>query len=314
MDRLLGMEVFVKVVDSGSFARASERLQMAKATVSTIVQNLENHLGTRLLNRTTRRLSLTDDGAAYYQRSVRILSDVEETEAALAQSRAKPRGKLRVDMPISFGQYYVIPALGRFAAQYPELTVQAILNDQVTDLVEEGVDAVIRIGALTDSTLVAKKIYESRAVLVASPEFIARFGEPKTPEDLKDFNCLGLLQPGTGRLRPWTMQNGEQTYVHEPGGNFSTNNVDALVEAAVGGSGVIYLLDYILNRSLSAGLLQPVLAQWSITRPISVAYPQNRHLSAKVRVFVDFVSGLFPKVKASDMTTIVARGTQKPGT
>jgi LysR family transcriptional regulator, regulator for bpeEF and oprC len=301
MDRLLGMEVFVKVVDSGSFARASERLHMAKATVTTLIQNLENHLGTRLLNRTTRRLSLTDDGAAYYQRALRILSDVEETEAALAQSRAKPRGKLRVDMPVSLGQYYVIPALARFAAQYPELTVQAILNDQVTDLVEEGVDAVIRIGTLTDSTLVAKKVYEARAKVVASPEFIGRFGEPKAPEHLKDFNCLGLIQAGTGRLRPWTLQKATETYIHEPGGNFSTNNVDALIEAAVGGSGVVYMLDFVLNRSLSAGLLQPLLPQWSITRPISVAYPQNRHLSAKVRVFVDFVSGLFPKMKSATL-------------
>ncbi len=301
MDRLLGMEVFVKVVDSGSFARASERLQMAKATVTTLIQNLENHLGTRLLNRTTRRLSLTDDGAAYYERAVRILADVEETEASLAQSRAKPRGKLRVEMPVSLGQYYVIPALARFAAQFPELTVQAILNDQVTDLVEEGIDAVIRVGTLTDSTLVAKKVYEARAMVVASPEFIARLGEPKTPEELKDFNCLGLIQAGTGRLRPWTLQKGGETYIHEPSGNFSTNNIDALIEAAVGGSGIIYMLDYLLNRSLSAGLLQPLLPQWSIIRPISVAYPQNRHLSAKVRVFVDFVSGLFPKARSATL-------------
>ena len=302
MDRLLGMEVFIKVVDSGSFARASERLQMAKATVTTVIQNLENHLGTRLLNRTTRRLSLTDDGAAYYERAVRILSDVEETEAALAKSRAKPRGKLRVDMPVSLGQHYVVPALARFAAQYPELTVQAMLNDQITDLVEEGVDAVIRIGQLTDSTLVAKKLYESRAIVVASPEFIARFGEPKTPADLKDFNCLGLIQGSSGRLRPWTLQKGNEAYVYEPNGNFSTNNVDALVEAAIGGSGVIYLLDHILNRSLSAGLLQPLLPQWSITRPISVAYPPTRHLSAKVRVFVDFLQGLFPKSKSAALS------------
>jgi LysR family transcriptional regulator, regulator for bpeEF and oprC len=295
MDRLQGMEVFIKVVDSGSFVRASERLQMAKASVTTVIQSLENHLGTRLLNRTTRHLSLTDDGAAYYERAVRILADVEETEAALAQSRSKPRGKLRVDMPVSLGQNYVVPALARFAAQYPELTVQATLNDQVTDLVEEGVDAVIRIGTLTDSTLVARKVYESRAMLAASPEFIARFGEPKTPADLKNFSCLALIQPGTGRLRQWTMQNRSETYVHEPGGNFSTNNVDALVAAAIGGSGLIYVLDFMVNRSLSAGLLQRVLPEWSIARPISVAYPQNRHLSAKVRVFVDFVQGLFPK-------------------
>jgi LysR family transcriptional regulator, regulator for bpeEF and oprC len=302
MDRLLGMEVFVKVVDSGSFARASERLQMAKATVSTIIQSLENHLGTRLLNRTTRRLSLTDDGAAFYERAVRILSDVEDTEVALAKSRTKPHGKLRVDMPVSLGRFYVVPALARFAAQYPELTVQATLNDQVTDLVEEGVDAVIRVGTLTDSSLVAKKVYESRAMVVASPEFVARFGEAKTPEDLKDFNCLGLIQAGTGRLRPWTLQKGAETYIHEPTGNFSTNNVDALVEAAIGGSGMVYALDFVLNRALSAGLLQQVLPQWSITRPISVAYPQNRHLSAKVRVFVDFVQGLFPKSKTTRLT------------
>lgn len=299
MDRLTAMQVFVKVAELGNFSSAATRLGMAKSSVTTQIQGLENHLRTRLFNRTTRRLSLTDDGAAYFERCQRILADIEETEAALMHSRENPMGRLRVDMPVGLGRDYVIPALTRFTAQYPELVVHATLNDVVTDLVEEGVDAVIRVGHLTDSTLVARKVYDSKAVVCASPEFLARFGEPQTPEELIDYNCLGYLSPGTGRLRPWTMENGAQSHTHTPLGNFATNNVEALAEAAIGGAGIIFLLDIVVNRAIAAGLLKPILPAWSTTRPISVAYPQNRHLSAKVRVFTDFVVGLFPRQRTS---------------
>ncbi len=289
------MEVFIKVAEAQSFSRAAERAQLAKSSVTTLVQNLENHLGVRLFNRTTRRLSLTDDGAAYYERCVRILGDIQETEAALARSRSRPQGRLRVDMPVALGRDYVIPALTRFTAQYPDLTVHATLNDQVTDLVEEGVDAVIRIGKLADSTLVARKLYEAKGLVCASPEFVARFGAPESPAALADYNCLGFISPGSGRIRAWPLEKGGQHYTHEPKGNFSTNSVEALVDAAVGGAGIVFLLDVVVGRALSAGLLQPLLPGWATTRPISVAYPQNRHLSAKVRAFVDFVGGLFPR-------------------
>jgi LysR family transcriptional regulator, regulator for bpeEF and oprC len=291
------MEVFVRVVEVGSFSRAAERLDMGKATVTTVLQNLENHLGVRLLNRTTRRLSLTDDGTAYYERAVRILADVEETEAALSRAAVKPQGRLRVDMPVALARSHVIPALPRFCAQYPEVTVFATLNDQVTDLVEEGIDAVIRIGNLKDSTLVARKVYDTKGIICASPEFIARFGEPSAPEELGNYNCLGFISPSSGRVRDWSLENGGKRYSHMPSGNVHTNSVEALLDAAVGGAGLIFLLDFAVSRAISAGLLQPVLPGWSTTRSVSVAYPQNRHLSAKVRVFVDFVAGLFPKVR-----------------
>jgi LysR family transcriptional regulator, regulator for bpeEF and oprC len=295
MDRLLGMEVFAKVVETGSFSRAAERTQLSKASVTSLVQNLESHLGVRLLNRTTRRLSLTDDGAAYYERCQRILSDVAETESALSRARVNPQGRLRVDMPVSIGRQYIVPALPRFAAQYPELIVQATLEDRVSDLIDEAIDAVIRVGTLADSSLVARRLYESNVVTCASPEFIARYGEPKTPEELANFNCLGMFEPGTARVRAWTMERGGERYSHEPVGNLHANHIESLIDAAISGAGIVRALDLLVNRQISAGLLKPILPDWRATRPISVAYPQNRHLSAKVRVFIDFVVALFPR-------------------
>jgi LysR family transcriptional regulator, regulator for bpeEF and oprC len=300
MDRLQGMEVFARVVELESFTRAADRLEMAKATVTTIIQNLENHLGVRLLNRTTRRLSLTDDGRAYYERCLRILTEVQETEDALKQTRIKPQGRLRVDMPTSVGRLYVVPALPRFAAQYPDLRVNVTLNDQFTDLVEEGIDAVIRVGELTDSTLVARKVHEGKLVACASPEYLARAGEPATPHELARFSCLGYFMESSGRVRAWPFEKDGATYEHQPDGSFHVNSTEALVDAAAGGAGIVYVPDSVANRAISAGLLTPVLPDWCNVRfPMSVAWPQNRHLSAKVRVFVDFVAGLFPRQRAS---------------
>jgi LysR family transcriptional regulator, regulator for bpeEF and oprC len=297
------MEVFARVVELGSFSRAADRLEMANASVTTIVRNLENHLGVRLLNRTTRSLSLTDDGRAFYERSQRILAEVQETEDSLKQTRVKPQGRLRVDMPTSIGRLYVVPALPRFTAQYPDLKINLTLNDQVTDLVEEAVDLVIRVGTLHDSTLVARKIYDTRLVACASPEFIARFGEPQTPHELGRFSCLGYFALDLGRIRSWRFEKDGESYEQHPDGSFHVNSMEALADAGVAGAGVVYIPDNIASRPIAAGLLKPILHDWcNVTTPVWVAWPQNRHLSAKVRAFADFVTGLVPKQKAASET------------
>jgi LysR family transcriptional regulator for bpeEF and oprC len=296
MDRLLGMGIFTKVVELGGFSRAADHLQVSNAAVTNVINKLEAHLGVRLLQRTTRSLNLTEDGAAFYESCKRILADVEETEAALSRGRIQARGSLRVEMPTAIGRFYVAPALPRFAAQHPELRITALFNDRTVNLISEGVDAAIRVGALGDSTLVARQVYEARVITCASPEFLARFGEPTTPADLARFPCLGYFSQNRNRIVEWRFAKDAEQYVHKPDGQISLSNAEALADAGVRGAGIICLLDIVVSREVSAGLLRPILTDWQAQRaPVSVIYPHGRHLSAKVRAFHDFVADLFPR-------------------
>jgi len=295
MDRLLAMQVFTAVVESSSFSLAARRLRLSNATVSTLIRNLEAHLGVRLMNRTTRRMHLTDDGAAYFERCRRILAQVEETETALVRSREQPHGRLRVDLPTAFGRLYFIPALPGFLDQYPDLQVTVTLTDRRGDLIESGVDAAVRTGLLEDSTLVGRRVYDAHYVACASPQFLKRYGEPKSPRDLERFRCLGFYSLNTEQVSPWRFERDGATYTHEPDGRININSADALVEAAKNGEGIMYLLDISASRALAAGELEAVLTDWTTPhQPVSVVYPQTRHLSAKVRAFADFVAGMFP--------------------
>lgn len=295
MDRLLAMQVFTGVVDAGSFSLAAKRLKMSNASVSTLIRNLEGYLGVRLINRTTRRMHLTDDGMAYYERCGRILAQVEETESALARSRTKPQGLLRVDLPTAFGRLYFIPALPEFLDQYPDLQITVTMTDRRGDLIEAGVDAAVRTGDLEDSSLVAKRIYDARYVACASPAFIARYGEPTAPGDLARFRCLGFYSLNTEQVSPWRFERNGANHTHAPDGRININSADALVEAALCGEGIIYLLDISVSRAINARQLKPLLPDWTTPSvPWSVIYPQTRHLSAKVRAFTDFVAAMFP--------------------
>jgi len=305
MDRLQSMEVFSWVVELGSFSRASDRLNLSKATVTAHVAALEDRLGVRLLNRTTRRLNLTEDGAAYLEHCRRILAEIAETDAALARGKVVPRGRLRIDMPVTIGLQYVMPALPRFSAQYPDLEIVATLTDQRLDLIAEGVDAALRVGALEDSSFVARKLYESHFIVAAAPSYLERFGTPTMPADLDHHNCLGYYRAGIGRVQEWTFEGsgahaGERV-VRPASGKLALSSGEALVDAAIAGLGIVYLLDLMLARPIAARQLQPIMSDWTSHErmPISVIYPQNRHLSAKVRVFVDFVAGLFPRPAAA---------------
>lgn len=297
MDRLQSMEVFRWVVDLGSFSRAADRLDLSNATVSAHIAGLENRLGIKLLNRTTRRLALTDDGAAYLDHVRRVLADVEETEGLLTAGRTTPRGVLRVDLPTALGRQFVVPALPRFAAQYPDLRVIAILEDRRVDLLEEGVDAAVRIGPLADSSLVARRVYEATFVTCASPDYLALHGTPQTPADLARHQCLGLYSVSSGSVLEWVFEKDGERVAFRPEGALAVSNAEALLDAAVAGAGVAMAGDVMTSRWIAAGALVPILQDWQRKDryPISVVYPHNRHLSAKVRAFSDFVAGLFPR-------------------
>ena len=296
MDKLNAMEIFSRVAELESFSKAADRLGLAPASVSTAIRNLETHLGVRLLMRTTRKVSLTDDGRAYLERCRRVLAEIDETESALKQTQTRPQGRLRVEIPTGLGHLYVTPALPAFSARYPDVKVVMTMGDRFVDLSEEDVDVILRIGVLEDSAMVARRIYDARFVTCASPDYIARFGRPKTPRELAQHNCLGYFSASLGRSARWTYRKGKEEVIHAPEGTVHMNNPEALVDLAVAGAGIICTLETGPLRAIREKRLVPILEDWEApVMPVSVLYWPSRHLSAKVRVFVDFVTELFAK-------------------
>ncbi len=289
MDRLSLMETFVRVAELGSFSRAADRLGLSRSVVSKYLSALEDHLGARLVNRTTRRLSLTEVGEAYLDRCQRILADLEEAEQAVGSLHGEPRGTLRINAPMSFGFLHLAPALPRFLEAHPGLSVDVTLNDRFVDLLEEGFDLGVRIGSLSDSSLIARKIAPLHLVLCASPEYLARRGMPATLDDLAEHDHLSYSLSRGGDV--WTLEgaNGETVAVPvRP--HVRINNGDALMAAALGGAGILYSPTFICHEALRAGRLVRVLPDWGRQAgAIHVVYPHSRHLSAKVRVFADFL-------------------------
>ncbi|TKC92405.1 LysR family transcriptional regulator [Trinickia terrae] len=296
MDRLQAMQVFTRVVDTNSFTKAAETLDLPRASVTTIIQNLEAFLGVRLMHRTTRRLSLTPDGAAYYERCVRILADVEETETSLQNGNKKPHGKLRIDMPGSIGRTLVIPALCEFHKLYPDIDLQLGLSDRPVDLLQEGVDCVIRVGALQDSSLVARRIGLFEGVTCAAPGYLERMGEPQTLEDLSQHRAVNYFSSRTGRVIDWSfLVDGKEIDV-KMDSLVSVNDADAYLTCALEGFGLIQLARFMVLPHLRTGALKEVLLDWKpLPMPISVVYPHSRHLSPKVRVFVDWIAEVFDR-------------------
>jgi LysR family transcriptional regulator, regulator for bpeEF and oprC len=291
MDRLQAMSVFARVVESGNFTRAADRLRLPKATVTTLIQNLETHLGAKLLNRTTRRVSVTADGAAYYERCVRILSEVEETEQALSRTRASPRGRLRVDVPGFFGRGILVPALAEFFARYPDIHLELGCSDRPVDLLEEGVDCVVRGGHTQDPALVARRIADLEFVTCAHADYIERYGRPEHPQDLLRHQCISYFSAKTGKVFEWDFSRGEERLVLPVEGCIALNDGDAYLAAGLNGLGIMQAPIMLVGAQLAAGELIRLLEDWRIdSLPLYVMYPQNRHLSAKVRVFVDWVS------------------------
>jgi LysR family transcriptional regulator, regulator for bpeEF and oprC len=294
MDRFQAMQVFTRVVDANSFTSAADSLGLPRTTVTTTIQNLEKHLQVRLLNRTTRKLSLTPDGAAYYERCQRILADLEDTESSFRDAARGPRGRLRLDVPASIGRLILIPSLCDFHGRYPDVELVIGMSDRPVDMVREAVDCAIRMGELQDSTLVARRIGTFQGVTCAAPAYLARLGMPHTLDDLRHHSAVHYFSSRTGRTIDWDfVVDGVSTEVKMQG-VVSVNDADAYVACGLQGFGLIQPPRYMVVEHLASGALVEVLPQWQPTpMPISAVYQHNRHLSPKVRAFVDWVAELF---------------------
>ncbi|WP_265942658.1 LysR family transcriptional regulator [Dechloromonas sp. A34] len=294
MDRFQAMQVFTQVVDANSFTRAADHLGLPRATVTTIIQNLEALLQVRLLNRTTRRISLTPDGAAYYEHCARILGEVEETESSFRDVARGPKGRLRIDVPSPIGRLILIPRLSEFHERYPEVELVIGMGDRMVDLVREAVDCVIRAGELQDSTLVARRIGTLKMITCAAPDYLERYGVPTCIDDLQQHRAVQYFSSRTGRDFDWDFIVDGQSMPVKMRGSVSVNDSEAYVACGLQGFGMIQPARFMVLPQLESGALVEVLPQLSPSpMPISVAYMQNRHLSPKVRAFVDWVAELF---------------------
>lgn len=297
MDRLFCMKVFVRVVEHGSFARAADSLGISRASATAAIASLEKQLGVRILNRTTRRVSVTEDGESYYNNCVRILGDIAEAEDDLSGTRLEPRGRLRISIPQSFMDMVFYPALARFQKQYPQLDIEVVLTDRAVNLVEEGIDCAIRgIELPPDSGLVAKTLTLTRWLTCASPAYLEEFGTPQRVEDLQQHNCIRLISQSTGRPRDWVFICGGEQRTFVPNGKLRLTSYHANTLTAIEGAGIAQLPDGLGVTAVLAGKLKPVLTEFVGWGPsLLLVYPGNRYLSARARVFIDFMSDAFPR-------------------
>jgi len=292
MDTHGAMQTFAKVVELGSFAAAASRLELAPSAVTKQVAFLERKYGVRLLNRTTRKLSLTDAGRAFYERVRGLLAELEELELALQADVQRPSGKLRISAPFTFGILHLGPAVAEFMRQFPEVTVDLELNDRRVDLVEDGFDLAVRIGPMGDSTLVARHLAEIEIMVCASPEYLAEHGTPQHPDDLKQHSCLNYAYSSSGNV--WDFEKDGQTHLVTVSGSFRANNGDVIRTAALAGHGLIMQPDFIIGEDVRAGRLVQVLPEYRVPSiGLYAVYPHRRFLSAKVRAFVEHLERTF---------------------
>jgi LysR family transcriptional regulator, regulator for bpeEF and oprC len=290
MQDLRTLAIFVKVAERKSFVRAAADLGITQSGVSNAINRLEDQLGVRLLARTTRRVSLTEDGAAFFERCRQVLADLEEAELVLKETRLKPTGRLRIDMPVAFGRLKVVPLMGSFQAQYPEIALALSFTDRYVDLVEEGIDVSARLGELTDSSLIARRLTQTQFRVIGAPSYFAKHGRPRTPDDLAAHNCLGFTVRDTRLARDWRFLRDGAEITVPPRGTMRFTDGFALCDIACAGLGLAQVHGYYIDAALAAGRLEPVLEKFKPkSDPIWLVYPQTRHLSPRVRAFVDFM-------------------------
>jgi DNA-binding transcriptional LysR family regulator len=295
MDQIQSMRVFARVVETGSFTRASESLGMPKGSATKLLQQLETRLKVKLLNRTTRRVTVTAEGAAYYERAARLLNDLDEMETMLTQAQGAPGGRLRVDVGSSIASLVIIPALPDFYRRYPDIQLDLGVGERPVDLVSDNVDCVLRAGEVVDQSLVARRIANIQVVTVATPAYLARHGTPQHPRELEARHTLvSMFSPRTGRPFPNVFEKGGERIEIAGRYQLAVNESNALTAAALAGLGVTQVAGFAAVPYLRDGALVPVLPDWGRPPvPLHVVYPPNRHLSARVRAFVEWAAGLF---------------------
>ena len=294
MNKLKAMQVFVRVVETGGMTRAADSLQMPKATATTLIQRLEAALGVKLLIRTTRSVSVTTDGAAYYPRCVAILTQIRETEESLAQRHATPTGRLRVDVPTLMARSVIVPALPSFFARYPDIDIQLGCSERRADLIEEGIDCAVWSGELEDSTLIARRVGQLYFGTCAAPSYLVAHGQPRHPDELNEHRCINHFSPRTGKIFDWVFAKNGIRVQTSLRGHIALDDENSYVTAAEAGLGVAQIPAFVLKEAMERGSLELVLGDWfPEPAPLHVVYPENRHLSSKIRVFVDWVAELF---------------------
>ncbi|APP79249.1 LysR family transcriptional regulator [Xanthomonas hortorum] len=295
MDRFDAMQAFARVVETGSFTKAAETLHMSRASVTQVVQQLEARLRVTLLNRTTRRVHVTADGAAYYERVLRLLADMDDAETSLSDASALPRGRLRVDVPSPLARLILMPALPTFHARYPDIQLDMGVSDRRVDLIGENVDCVVRGGIITDQSLIARRVGDLQAGVYAAPSYLQRLGTPAHPQELENtqHRCVGFMRWSNNKTVPYVMQRGNEAVNLQGRYVVASDDGNAYLAAGLAGMGVLWLPVYMAKAHLASGELVQLFDDWSLEpMPLSIAFPPNRHVSAKLRVFIDWVIAL----------------------
>ena len=298
MDRFDAMQAFARVVEAGSFTKAADTLHMSKTSVTQLVQQLEAKLRVKLLNRTTRKLNVTADGAAYYERVVRLLADMDDAETSLSGASALPRGRLRVDVPSPLARMILVPALPAFHARYPDIQLDMGVSDRMVDVIGENVDCVVRGGALTDQSLMARRVGDLQLGVYAAPGYLERAGTPSHPQELEDTHhrIVGFLWSRNGKTFPYAMRLGDERIEVQGRYVLSVDDGNAYLAAGLAGMGVLWLPHYMSEAHVARGELVPLFAGWRFDpMPLYVAFPPNRHVSAKLRVFIDWIAELMAR-------------------
>ena len=295
MDRFDAMQAFARVVEAGSFTKAAETLHMSKTTVTQLVQQLEARLRVKLLNRTTRKVNVTADGAVYNERVLRLLADMDDAETSLSDASTLPRGRLRVDVPSSLASMILVPALPAFYERYPDIQIDMGVSDRIVDMIDENVDCVVRGGELTDQSLMARRVGDLQLGVFAAPSYLARVGTPAHPRELEDSHhrIVGFLWARTGKAVPYALHNDVESVRIKGRYALAVDDGNAYLAAGLAGLGVLWLPKYMSKTFEARGELVPLFENWRLDpMPIYVAFPPNRHISIKLRVFIDWVAEL----------------------
>jgi DNA-binding transcriptional LysR family regulator len=295
MDRFDAMQAFARVVETGSFTKAASTLPMSKTTVTQLVQQLEARLRVRLLNRTTRKVNVTADGAAYYERVVRLLADLDDAETSVSSASAAPRGRLRLDVPSPLASMLLIPALPDFYVRYPHIQLDMGVSDRMVDIIGENVDCVVRGGELTDQSLRARHVGDLQLKVFASPKYLERDGRPLHPLELENSHhrIVGFVWARTGKSFPYAMRRDEENIKVRGNYVLAVDDGNACLAAGLAGLGILWLPDYMSKEYVARGDLVPLFEDWRLdTMPLYVAFPPTRHVSAKLRVFIEWIAEL----------------------